>query len=112
MQEFVDREGRNHYRQFFESLATAAAVKVAAVSYRLAVGNTSGLKGLGAGLAEWRLDWGPGIRIYVHQDGADLILLMGGSDKGDQQKKIDLARDLVLEYKARKKGANRAVRGQ
>jgi putative addiction module killer protein len=78
---------------------------VAAISARLATGNTSGLKSLGGGLAEWRLDWGPGLRIYVHQDGDELILLLGGSDKGDQQQAIAQARKLVAEYKMLKKNA-------
>ncbi|UPG93846.1 type II toxin-antitoxin system RelE/ParE family toxin [Luteibacter aegosomatissinici] len=109
VREFVDKDGRNHYRQFFSSLATAAAVKVAAVTARLAAGNTSGLKTLGAGLTEWRIDWGPGLRIYLHQDGDDLILLMAGSDKSDQSKAIALARGLVTEYKLRKRAERKRV---
>ncbi len=70
---------------------------------------TSGLKPLGPGLAEWRIDWGPGIRIYVHQDGKDLIVLMGGSGKGGQQAEIKAAALLVTEYKQRKKAAAKAA---
>jgi putative addiction module killer protein len=109
VKEFIDKHGRNHYRQFFDALAAVPAAKVAAVIARLATGHTSGLKGLGGGLAEWRLDWGPGIRIYVHQDGEKLIVLLAGSDKGDQQKAIAMARALVTEYKTEKRVAGKAA---
>ncbi|MBT2119312.1 type II toxin-antitoxin system RelE/ParE family toxin [Dyella sp. LX-66] len=105
VRDYIDQSGHNHYRTFFNALSAVAAAKVAAISARLATGNTSGLKSLGAGLAEWRLDWGPGLRIYVHQDGDELILLLGGSDKGDQQQAITQARRLVAEYKMLKKNA-------
>jgi putative addiction module killer protein len=107
VKEFIDNHGRNHYREFFDALAAVPAAKVAAVIARLAAGHTAGLKGLGGGVAEWRLDWGPGIRIYVHQDGEQLIVLLAGSDKSDQQKSIAMARALVAEYKAEKRAAGK-----
>lgn len=107
--EYIDRNGHNHYRQFFYALPPIPAAKVATVVARLASGHTSGLKSLGGGLAEWRLDWGPGIRVYVHQDGPMLVVLLAGSDKGDQQKTIRQAHDLVAEYKTRKKAEKASV---
>ena len=86
-------------------LAAPAAAKTASAVARMAAGNTSNLKGISAGLAEWRIDWGPGLRIYVHQDGADLILLLGGSDKSGQASQIKAAAALLAEYKQRKKAA-------
>ncbi|WP_266171996.1 type II toxin-antitoxin system RelE/ParE family toxin [Dyella subtropica] len=110
VREYIARDGRNHYAEWFNRLGAPAAAKVAGVIGRLATGNTSGLKGIANGLAEWKLDWGPGIRVYVHQDGKDLILLMGGSDKGDQQTEINAAAVLVHEYKERKKEAAKAAK--
>lgn len=105
VKEYIDKHGRNHYRQFFDALVAVPAAKVAAVVARLAAGHTGGLKSLGNGLAEWRLDWGPGIRIYVHQDGHRLVILLAGSHKGDQREAIAQARRLVDEYKVEKKAA-------
>lgn len=103
LREYVATNGQNHYRQFFLNLSTAAAAKVSTVIARLASGHTSGLKSLGGGVAEWKLDWGPGYRIYVHQDGSELVILLAGSEKLDQHKTIALATELVDEYKDRKK---------
>lgn len=101
--EYVDISGRNRYRKWFSALSNVAAVKVAIAIYRMTSGNTAGLKSLGHGLAEWRIDWGPGLRIYVHQDGASLIVLLGGSDKSQQNEEILRARAMLKEYKHRKK---------
>ncbi|GLQ88270.1 type II toxin-antitoxin system RelE/ParE family toxin [Dyella flagellata] len=108
--EYVDSKGRNHYAEFFNDLPAVAAAKVTVAVVRMETGHSSGLKSLGAGLAEWRIDWGKGIRIYVHQDGDELIVLMGGGDKSDQSKEIEKAIDLVKEYKQRKKQSKEATK--
>ena len=68
------------------------------------MGNTSGVKWFGA-FGEYRLDWGPGYRIYLGKDGEDLIILFGGGTKQRQQANIERAKVLWAEYKARAKAA-------
>jgi putative addiction module killer protein len=65
------------------------------------MGNTSNVKWIG-GIAEYRIDWGPGFRIYLGKDGEKLIVLLGGGTKKRQQGDIDRAKALWAEYKARK----------
>lgn len=104
VEEYIDKHGRSAFGTFFDDLSFAAAAKVTGVIEKLAQGHTSGLKTVGGGVAEWRLDWGPGIRVYLHQDGATLVLLMGGSyGKGSQSEDIAAAQALVADYKRRKK---------
>jgi putative addiction module killer protein len=69
---------------------------------RLELGNTSAIKWFGA-FGEYRIDWGPGYRMYLAQDGEQLIVLFGGGTKQRQQADIEQARALYDEYKARKK---------
>lgn len=45
---------------------------------------------------------GPGYRIYLAQDGADLIILFGGGTKRRQQRDISTAKILNEEYRTRK----------
>ncbi len=33
------------------------------------------------GIGEYRLDWGPGYRVYIGRDGERLIILLGGGTK-------------------------------
>ena len=38
------------------------------------------------GIGEYRIDWGPGYRIYLVRDGKNLIVLFSGGTKKQQQK--------------------------
>jgi putative addiction module killer protein len=44
-------------------------------------GNLSNVKGVGEGVLEYRIDWGPGYRIYLGRDGETVIILLGGGSK-------------------------------
>jgi len=66
------------------------------------LGNTSNIKWFD-GIGEYRINWGPGYRIYLVQDGKDLIVLLGGGTKKRQQKDIEKAIELLCEYQSRKK---------
>ena len=102
--EYVREDGANPYRSWFDGLQAQAAAKVATATVRLEMGNTSNVKWLG-GIGEYRIDWGPGYRIYLAQDGDTLIVLFGGGTKKGQQKDIERAKALHDEYKARKTAA-------
>jgi putative addiction module killer protein len=68
------------------------------------------VKWLGGGIGEYRIDWGPGYRIYLARDGKTLVVLFGGGTKQRQQADIAQAQALYLEYKARKKMAKEQPR--
>ena len=79
-----------------------AAAKVAIAIARLEIGNTSNIKWF-EGIGEYRINWGPGYRIYLAQDGKKLIILLGGGTKKRQQSDINNAKILYKEYITRKK---------
>ena len=54
------------------------------------------------GIGEYKIDWGPGYRIYLAKDGLQLIVLLGGGSKKRQQRDIDEAKVLWEEYKRSK----------
>jgi len=99
--EYVREDGSNPYKRWFDSLGRPAATKVATAALRLELGATSNIKWIG-GIGEYRIDWGPGYRIYLAQDGETLIVLFGGGTKQRQQADINRAKALFAEYKARK----------
>jgi putative addiction module killer protein len=66
-------------------------------------GNFSAAKGVGAGVHEMRLDFGPGYRVYFGKDGEMLVILLGGGTKKRQQADIESARALWQEYKQSKR---------
>lgn len=99
--EYTRADGLNPFKTWFNELPPQAAAKVAAARARLELGNTSSIKWIGA-IADYRIDWGPGFRIYLAKDGFDLIVLLGGGTKQRQQADINRANVLWLEYKTRK----------
>ena len=69
---------------------------------RLEQGNLSNAKGVGSGLLEYRIDFGPGYRVYFGRDGDELIVLVGGGTKKRQQRDIEAALARWQDYKRRK----------
>lgn len=99
--EYVREDGAIPYLAWFNGLAAQAAAKVATARARLELGNTSAVKWIGA-IGEYRIDWGPGYRIYLGKDGDDIVILLGGGTKLRQQADIERAKALWAEYRARK----------
>jgi putative addiction module killer protein len=70
---------------------------------RIEQGNLSNVKGVGAGVLEFRIDFGPGYRVYFGRDGEILVILLGGGTKSRQQNDIAAAQARWSDYKRRKK---------
>ncbi|MCH9049473.1 MAG: type II toxin-antitoxin system RelE/ParE family toxin [Proteobacteria bacterium] len=103
IREYIDTLGRSPFARWFDGLNAHAAAKVATALARMEQGNLSNAKSIGAGVSEYRIDFGPGYRVYFGKDGDTLIILLGGGTKKRQQRDIEAARDLWREYKRRKR---------
>ena len=104
--EYVDLQARSPFAIWFEGLNAVASAKVTAALYQIAAGNWSNVKGVGAGVFERKIDAGPGYRVYFGKDGAQLVILLGGSTKQRQQQAIETAIARWTDYKRRKSGKN------
>lgn len=102
LREYLDPEGRSAHAKWFDSLNAVAAARVAAALYQLAAGNFSKVKGVGAGVFEGKVDFGPGYRIYFGKDGDTLVILLGGSSKQRQQEAV-AAKARRDDYRRRKR---------
>jgi putative addiction module killer protein len=100
--EFLDRQGSSPFAKWFGGLDAAAAAKVTTALLRMELGNLSNAKGVGAGVLENRIDFGPGYRVYFGKDGDTLVVLLGGGTKKRQQRDIATAQDRWNDYKRRK----------
>ena len=69
---------------------------------RLEMGNVSNVKGVGAGVFEYRIDFGPGYRVYFGKDGDTIVILLGGGTKKRQDKDIADAQQRWADYEKRK----------
>ena len=101
--EYLDTAGNSLYRDWFESLSSQAAAKITVALTRIELGNLSNAKGVGAGVQEFRIDFGPGYRIYFGKDGDRLVILLAGGTKSRQQKDIAAAQMRWADYKKRKR---------
>lgn len=103
IEECLDLKGRSPFQEWFETLDSVAAAKVAMSLIRMELGNFSNVKPVGSGVSEYRINFGPGYRVYFSMDGDTLIILLGGGTKTRQQNDIEAAKALWLDYKRRKK---------
>ncbi|MHB1200366.1 MAG: hypothetical protein ACYCZ6_12555 [Polaromonas sp.] len=53
------------------------AAKVSVAAARMEQGNLSNVEWF-RGIGEYKIDWGPGYRIYLAKDGLKIIVLLGG----------------------------------
>jgi len=102
LHEYENANGGKPFRRWFEKLDSEAARKVTTALYRIGLGNFSNTTGVGAGVYECRIHFGPGYRIYFGKDGERLVILLGGGAKKRQQNDIQLAIDRWRDYKRRK----------
>jgi putative addiction module killer protein len=102
VREYVDGNGWSPYADWFDRLNPHAAAKVTTALTRLAAGNFSNVKGVGSGVFEYRIDFGPGYRVYFGKDGERLVILLGGGTKKRQQQDIGAATANWLDYRRRK----------
>ena len=65
-------------------------------------GNFSNVKGVGSGVPEYRIDFGPGYRIYFGKNGSHLVILIGGGTKKRQSQDIAAAQRCWANYKRRR----------
>jgi putative addiction module killer protein len=102
VREYINLRGRSPYADWFDRLNAQAAAKVTTALTRLAGGNFSNVKGVGAGVFECRIDFGPGYRVYFGKDGERLVILLGGGTKKRQHQDIDAAAAHWLDYRRKK----------
>jgi len=101
IREYLGTDDRNYFGRWFDRLNSEAARRVTTALYRLALGNLSNVKGVGGGVFEYRIDFGPGYRIYFGKDGDHIVILLCGGTKQRQQDDIKLAQECWQDYKRR-----------
>ncbi|CAH0339730.1 type II toxin-antitoxin system RelE/ParE family toxin [Rhizobium sp. CECT 9324] len=102
--EFQEEEGRSPFAEWFCELDALAAAKVSTGLTRIALGNLSNVKGVGEGVLEYKIDFGPGYRIYFGRQGNQFVILLAGGTKKRQNADIRMAQRRWAEYRRRKAG--------
>jgi putative addiction module killer protein len=100
---YVAATGTEPFAEWFVGLDPAARAKVTRAIARMEQGNFSNAKGVGEGVLEYRIDFGPGYRVYFGRDGDALVILLTGGTKKRQQRDIDTAHAYWRDYKQGKR---------
>src|SRR5713101_8571852 len=96
---YVTAGGRQPFAEWFADLESVARAKVARAIIRLEQGNLSNVKSVGEGVLEYRINLGPGYRVYFGRDGPALVILLVGGTKKRQQEDIKAARAYWQDYR-------------
>ena len=100
---YLASDGGSPFEKWFAGLDPAARAKVTTAIVRLEQGNRSNVKGVGEGVLEYRINFGPGYRVYFGRDGEVLVILLTGGTKKRQQRDITAAIGMWADYKSRKR---------
>lgn len=103
LSEYLDSKGRSPFGAWFDDLDSTAAAKITTALTRMGLGNLSNTKGVGEGVLEYKVNFGPGYRVYFGRDGDRLVILLAGGTKKRQAKDVADARARWADYKARKR---------
>ena len=99
---YTDSQGVAPFDDWLNGLKDRTArAKVRARLLRVEAGNLGDCKSLREGVQELRIDYGPGYRVLVSQQGPVLVLLLCGSDKGGQERAIERAIGYLKDWKKR-----------
>jgi len=86
----------------FDGLDPQSAAKVTVAVARLEQGNLSNAKSVGGGVLEYRIDFGPGYRVYFGREGEAIVILLGGGTKKRQPQDIATAHTRWNDYRRRR----------
>ncbi|CAM3786201.1 type II toxin-antitoxin system RelE/ParE family toxin [Polynucleobacter arcticus] len=101
---YTDAQGNAPFESWLHGLKDIQArARIRARLARVEVGNLGDCKNLREGIQELRLDYGPGYRVYLSRQGDEIVLLLSGSDKSDQDRVIEQAIKYLEDWKQRGK---------
>ena len=100
---YVAASGESPFAEWFTELNVTASAKIVRALARVEQGNFSNVKGVGEGVLEYRIDFGPGYRIYFGRDSETIVVLLTGGTKKRQQRDIDAAHAGWRDYKRSKR---------
>lgn len=103
VREYLAADGSSPYAKWFNALNAPAAAKGAIAITRMAQGNLSNTKALGAAFRSTASTSAPVIESILAVTGDRLVILLGGGAKKRQEDDIHKARNLWADYIRRKK---------
>ena len=76
-----------------------AVARIDARLRNVALGHFGDTRALGDGIAEMRIAYGPGYRLYFLREGATVVVLLCGGAKGTQRRDIERAKRIARDWR-------------
>ncbi|WP_447970102.1 type II toxin-antitoxin system RelE/ParE family toxin [Nitrospira sp. M1] len=96
---YVDKNGKEPFSEWVEDLRDTMGRKRILIRIgRLQQGNYGDCKSVGEGVSELKMTFGPGYRVYIGEEGRDVVVLLCGGEKSTQQQDIQNAKVYWKEY--------------
>lgn len=101
---YIGKTGEAPFLGWFDKLSVAAQARIRGRLRRVSMGNVGKVNSVGDGVHELKFkDKGfPAFRVYFGNDGDELVLLLLGGDKSNQNKDIVSAKEYWHDYKENK----------
>lgn len=97
--EYLTENNLNPFREWLEGLRDRQArAKIRVRLNRIRLGNFGDCKGVGRGVSELRISYGPGYRVYFGRKSNMVVILLYGGHKKTQSKDIALAQEYWANY--------------
>lgn len=107
---YATADGRKPFQEWVDSLKDREVkARMFVRLERVRLGNPGDCKPVGGGVSEFRIQTGPGYRVYFGRDGRTVVVLLRGGIKATQSKDIADAKRYWLDYRSRKHAAKRAI---
>ena len=104
---YVANDGTDYFGEWFQEQDSETRARIQTRIDRVEFGNFGDHKGVGRGVFEFRIDHGPGYRVYYGRDGGALVVLLGGGTKKRQARNIDEAQKIWKAYKRESRNADK-----
>lgn len=102
IQRYITSDGRVPFSEWLDSLRdTKAKTNINKRLDRVSLGNLGDYAGVGEGVCELKIDYGPGYRVYFGQIGSTIVLLLCGGNKSTQEQDIRRAIEYWTDYRRR-----------
>ena len=98
LRRYRDSSKRVPYSEWFRGLDERTAGRVDAYVDRMSTGNFGNTRSVGGGVAELKINAGPGYRVYYLRDGVEIVILLCVGDKSSQAADILRAQAYAGDY--------------
>ncbi len=96
-------DGTDYFAEWLRRQDSEIRARVQTRIDRVELGNFGDHKGVGKGVSEFRIDFGPGYRVYYGLDSARLVILLVGGTKRRQVRDIEMAQACWKAYQQEKR---------